>query len=56
VGRRRQQCSQFLPVIFAEQFGSEHLGMLVGAQSAFTGTVSAVAPILTGFLYDEFNS
>jgi MFS family permease len=46
---------QFTPVIFAERFGSQDLGALVGVQSAITGIVGAAAPIITGVLYDRFN-
>lgn len=49
-------CScQFVPIVFAEQFGSHNLGMLIGAQSALAGVAGTAAPILTGLLYDKFN-
>jgi MFS family permease len=46
---------QFVPVIFAERFGSKNLGRLIGVQSAIMGIAGAAAPIGTGILYDKFN-
>lgn len=46
--------NQFVPVIFMEEFGPEHLAGLVGIQSALMGLVSSFAPTATGALYDLF--
>ena len=46
--------SQFVPVVFAEQFGADHLGALVGVQAGIAGFASAAAPVVTGALYDTF--
>jgi MFS family permease len=46
--------SQLIPVIFAERFGSRHLGTLIGVEFAIAGVAGATAPVLTGLLYDSF--
>ncbi len=48
--------SQFVPVLFAERFGRQQLGTLVGVQSAVAGVAGSTAPIVTGLLYDGFHS
>jgi len=55
-GSTANSVSQFLPVIFAERFGPNHLGMLLGVQSGIAGIASAAAPVATGWLYDRSNS
>jgi MFS family permease len=44
---------QMVPVILAERFGSQHLGTLIGVQSAIAGIAGAAAPVITGLLYDR---
>ena len=55
-GSTANSASQFLPVIFAEHLGSTHLGILLGIQSGIAGVASSAAPLMTGVLYDKFNS
>jgi MFS family permease len=44
---------QFVPALFADRFGTQHLGTLVGVQSVASGIAGAAAPIITGVLYDR---
>jgi predicted MFS family arabinose efflux permease len=46
--------NQFLPILFVEQFGPVHLGVLVGVQGALMGLVGSFAPLVTGALYDRY--
>lgn len=46
--------TQLTPVIFLERFGSRHLGTLVGVQFGVSGLVGAMAPLVTGVIYDKF--
>jgi predicted MFS family arabinose efflux permease len=54
-GMSANSVSQFIPVIFAERFGSSRLGTLVGVQSSVMGIAGAAAPIVTGLLFDKFS-
>jgi MFS family permease len=46
--------NQFIPVIFADRFGTIQLGTLIGVQASIMGVVGSGAPIVTGALYDRF--
>jgi MFS family permease len=46
--------SQLTPVILVEQFGSEHLGTLIGVEFGISGIVGALAPLTTGLIFDKF--
>jgi predicted MFS family arabinose efflux permease len=52
-GSSANSVNQFIPVIFAERFGPQKLGILIGVQSSIVGIASAAAPIVTGLLYDR---
>jgi MFS family permease len=45
---------QLTPVIFAERLGARSLGTLVGVLMTLTGIAGAAAPMVAGWLYDEF--
>jgi len=53
-GTSANSVAQFVPVIFVERFGSQHLGTLIGVQFAIMGVAGASAPVVTGLLYDKF--
>lgn len=55
-GASANSVAQFVPVIFADGFGSQSLGVLIGVQSSVMGIAGAAAPIVTGLLYDRFGN
>ena len=46
---------QFMPVILSQRFGGQYLGTLFGVLTAVAGVIGAAAPMVTGFIYDEFS-
>ena len=52
-GTTANAVNQFIPIVLVDGLGPEHLGVLVGIQSALMGIVGSFAPILTGILYDQ---
>jgi len=48
--------SQFLPILFMDRYGPEHLAIVLGVQSALVGLVGSFAPMVTGALYDAYKS
>jgi len=52
-GTSTNSFGQLAPVILAERFGPKNLGTLIGIQFAIAGIAGALAPILTGLLYDK---
>jgi MFS family permease len=46
--------NQFLPIMFIDRYGAEHLAIVLGVQSALMGLVGSFAPMATGALYDLY--